>query len=253
MLDIVGLEKSFGPLQVLQGVSLSVPASRKIAIIGPSGSGKTTLLRCINFLEAPTGGHIYLDGALVGEKQVGGKYVRMSERELAPQRREIGFVFQNFYLWPHLTVEANVAIGPHRVQGLPAAKAQELAVWALEKVHLGHKRSEYPERLSGGQQQRVGIARALAQQPKLILFDEPTSALDPELVGEVLGVIQELASEGRTMVLVTHEIRFARDVADEIVFMDGGKIIEQGVPADVLEHPRQERTQRFLGQLRTGA
>ncbi len=251
LLKIEALHKSYGALHVLSGVDLALDASRKIAIIGPSGSGKTTLLRCINYLEVPSGGHIYLDGALIGEKRVGDRLVRMSERELAPQRREIGFVFQNFYLWPHLNVLENVAIGPWRVQGMPRDQAMRLAASALEKVHMGHKAREYPERLSGGQQQRVGIARALAQQPKLILFDEPTSALDPELVGEVLGVIQELASEGRTMVLVTHEIRFAHDVADEVVFMDGGVIVEQGAPAQVIDDPQHERTRRFLGQMRT--
>ena len=180
---------------------------------------------------------------------MGDRFTRMSERELAPQRMEIGFVFQNFYLWPHLSAVENVALGPWRVQGLSRRQALERAEAALEKVHMSHKRDEYPERLSGGQQQRVGIARALAQEPKLILFDEPTSALDPELVGEVLGVIHELADEGRTMVMVTHEIRFAREVADEVVFMDEGVIVEQGPPAQVIDRPGHERTRRFLGQL----
>ena len=252
LLRIEGLRKSFGQLEVLHGVDLALAQGRKLAIIGPSGSGKTTLLRCINYLEVPTGGHVWLDGELIGEKRTGDRYGRMSERELAPQRMEIGFVFQNFYLWPHLSAVDNVALGPWRVQGLSRRQAVERAEAALEKVHMSHKRDEFPERLSGGQQQRVGIARALAQEPKLILFDEPTSALDPELVGEVLGVIHELADEGRTMVMVTHEIRFAREVADEVVFMDEGLVVEHGPPAQVIDRPAHERTRRFLGQLQTG-
>lgn len=250
LLKIEGLRKSFGALNVLNGVDLSLGQSKKLALIGPSGSGKTTLLRCINHLEVPSAGHIYLDDELIGEERQGDRIVRARTSKLAAQRREMGFVFQNFYLWPHLTVLENVAIGPWRVQGLARKDAMALAESMLEKVHMAHKRNEYPERLSGGQQQRIGIARALAQQPKVILFDEPTSALDPELVGEVLGVIQELAAEGRSMVLVTHEIRFARDVADEVVFMDGGVVVESGRPADVIDNPQHERTQRFLGQLR---
>ncbi|MDQ2067786.1 amino acid ABC transporter ATP-binding protein [Xinfangfangia sp. CPCC 101601] len=250
LLRIEGLRKDFGTLQVLKDISLSVGQSKKVALIGPSGSGKTTLLRCINHLESPTGGHIYLDGDLIGEEKRGVRYVRSSAARLARQRLDMGFVFQNFYLWPHLTVQENVALCPWKVQGKSQKEAMDLAEAMLEKVHMAHKRKEYPERLSGGQQQRVGIARALAQQPKIILFDEPTSALDPELVGEVLGVIQELAAEGRSMVLVTHEIRFARDVADEVVFMDGGLVVEKGAPADVIDNPSNERTIRFLGQLR---
>jgi polar amino acid transport system ATP-binding protein len=252
LLQIEGLRKSFGALEVLRGVDLVLAAGQKLAIIGPSGSGKTTLLRCINYLEVPSEGHVWLDGELIGEKQAGERFVRRSERDLAPQRMEIGFVFQNFYLWPHLSAVENVALGPWRVQGLSRRQAVERAEAALEKVHMSHKRDEYPERLSGGQQQRVGIARALAQEPKLILFDEPTSALDPELVGEVLGVIHELADEGRTMVMVTHEIRFAREVADIVVFMDEGVIVEQGPPSEVIDRPERERTRRFLGQLQTG-
>jgi polar amino acid transport system ATP-binding protein len=243
------LHKSFGSLQVLRGIDLKLRQGEKLAIIGPSGSGKTTLLRCLNYLETPTLGHVYIDGELIGEKLVNGRYVHMSERELARQRMEIGMVFQNFYLWPHLTALENVALSPRRVRGLPKPEAQELAAQMLTKVHMGHKMHEYPERLSGGQQQRVGIARALAQQPKLLLFDEPTSALDPELVGEVLKVIQELADEGRSMVLVTHEIRFAREVADSVIFMDAGVVVEEGPPVDVLAEPRHERTRRFLHQL----
>lgn len=250
LLQIEGLRKQYGAVEVLKGIDLSLGQGRKVALIGPSGSGKTTLLRCINHLEVPTGGHIYLDGELIGEEKRGDRIVKTSASRLARQRREMGFVFQNFYLWPHLTVQENVALGPCKVQGRSRKDAMELAEAMLVKVHMAHKCNEYPERLSGGQQQRVGIARALAQQPKIILFDEPTSALDPELVGEVLGVIQELAEEGRSMVLVTHEIGFARDVADEVVFMDGGVIVEQGTASEVISHPRNERTIRFLGQLR---
>lgn len=243
------LHKSFGGLEVLKGVSLSLAQGKKLSIIGPSGSGKSTLLRCINYLEEPTQGHIYVNGHLVGEKLVDGRYDRMSSKELAPQRAEIGMVFQNFYLWPHLTARENVAIGPQLVRGLSKKEAIDLADVMLEKVSLAHKRDEYPERLSGGQQQRVAIARALAQEPRLILFDEPTSALDPELVGEVLKVIHKLAGEGRTMVLVTHEITFAREVSDEVIFIDEGKIVVHGPASDVLQNPRQERLRSFLGRL----
>lgn len=243
------LHKSFGALEVLKGVSLSLAQGKKLSIIGPSGSGKSTLLRCINYLEEPTQGHIYVNGHLVGEKLVNGRYERMSSKELAPQRAEIGMVFQNFYLWPHLTARENVAIGPQLVRGLSKKEAIDLADVMLEKVSLAHKRDEYPERLSGGQQQRVAIARALAQEPRLILFDEPTSALDPELVGEVLKVIHKLADEGRTMVLVTHEITFAREVSDEVIFIDEGKIVVHGPALDVLQNPRQERLRSFLGRL----
>jgi polar amino acid transport system ATP-binding protein len=252
LLRMEGLRKSFGELEVLHGVSLSLGHGQKMALVGPSGSGKTTLLRCINNLEIPNEGHVFLEGVPIGEKRRDGRFERMSERELAAQRQEIGFVFQNFYLWPHLTALENVALSPWRVRGMPREKAFELAASMLAKVHLSHKENEYPERLSGGQQQRVGIARALAQQPKLLLFDEPTSALDPELVGEVLNVIHELADEGRSMMLVTHEIRFARDVADFVTFMDEGLIVEQGPPSQVIGAPAHERTRRFLGQLRTG-
>ena len=250
LLRIEGLKKDFGDLRVLRGVDLSLAHGSKLALIGPSGSGKTTLLRCVNQLEIPTPGHVFLEDQLIGEVARNGSYTRMSEKDLAVQRLEMGFVFQNFYLWPHLTVVENVALSPWRVRGLAKTEAFELARSMLDKVHMGHKANEYPERLSGGQQQRVGIARALAQQPKLLLFDEPTSALDPELVGEVLNVIHELADEGRSMILVTHEIRFARDVADIVVFMDEGVVVESGPPSQVIGRPENERTRRFLGQLR---
>ncbi len=248
-LRVEDLHKSFGDLEVLKGVSLSLSQGKKLSILGPSGSGKSTILRCINYLEEPTKGHIYLEGQLVGEKVVEDSHVRMSAKELAPQRAEIGMVFQNFYLWPHLTARENVAIGPQHVHDLPKKEALKLADKCLEKVHMTHKREEYPERLSGGQQQRVAIARALSQEPKLILFDEPTSALDPELIGEVLKVIHELADEGRTMMLVTHEIGFAMEVSDEVIFFDEGKIAEHGLPKDVLENPQQQRLQSFLGKI----
>ncbi|NKL21264.1 amino acid ABC transporter ATP-binding protein [Rhizobium leguminosarum] len=252
LLRIENLKKSYGILEVLKDISLSLEQGRCTAVIGPSGSGKTTMLRCINYLEVPTAGHIYLAGELIGERKQGDRYISFAERQLAPQRLEMGFVFQNFYLWPHLSVIENVALAPWRIKGMKKDDAFDLARQALEKVHMAHKAEEYPERLSGGQQQRVGIARALAQQPKIILFDEPTSALDPELVGEVLSVIGELADEGRSMVLVTHEIRFARDVAHEVIFMDGGLVVEKGAPSDVIGKPAHERTKKFLSQFHAG-
>ncbi len=249
LLRIENLYKSFGDLEVVKGVSLALSQGQKLSIVGPSGSGKSTILRCINYLEKPTKGHIYLEGKLVGEKLVNESTIRMSSKELAPQRAEMAMVFQNFYLWPHLSAVENVAMGPHRVRGLSKKQALELADAMLEKVHLYNKRDEYPERLSGGQQQRVAIARALSQEPKLILFDEPTSALDPELIGEVLRVILELAEEGRTMVLVTHEINFAQEVSDMVVFFDEGLIVEQGPPAEMIGNPQNQRLKAFLGLL----
>jgi polar amino acid transport system ATP-binding protein len=249
LLKVEDLYKSFGSLEVLKGVSTALERGHKTAVIGPSGCGKSTLLRCINFMETPTRGHIYLDGELVGEKRANGSLTRMTEKELAQQRAHIGMVFQGFYLWPHLDARDNVAIAPMKVRGMGKAEAYELADAMLEKVHMSHKVEEFPERLSGGQQQRVAIARALAQQPKLMLFDEPTSALDPELVGEVLKVIHELAEEGRSMVLVTHEIRFARDVADWVVFMGDGDIVEEGPADEVIAKPQHDRTRAFLRQI----
>jgi polar amino acid transport system ATP-binding protein len=246
LLRIVDLQKRFGELEVLSGVSIDVARGEKVSIIGPSGSGKTTLLRCINYLEKPTGGHIYIDGKLIGEKQSNGRYVHLSDRELAKERQEIGFVFQRFNLFPHLTALDNVTIAPRKVLGLAREEAERRGTEMLEKVGLGHKIGEYPERLSGGQQQRVAIARVLAMQPKLMLFDEATSALDPELIGEVLRVMRQLAEEGRTMVIVTHEIQFASEVSDRVIFMDGGRIVEQGPPREVLFNPQQARTRSFL-------
>jgi ABC-type polar amino acid transport system ATPase subunit len=249
LLRIVDLHKSFGALEVLKGVSIEVERGEKLSIIGPSGSGKTTLLRCVNYLEKPTSGHVWVDGTLIGEKQVNGRYVHLSDRELARERAEIGFVFQRFNLFPHLTALDNVTVAPRRVLGVPRPEAEERAMAMLEKVGLAHKAAEYPERLSGGQQQRVAIARVLAMQPKPMLFDEATSALDPELIGEVLKVMRELAREGSTMLIVTHEIQFAAEVSDQVIFMDGGQIVEQGTPAQIFTDPAQERTRAFLRQI----
>ena len=249
LLRIVDLHKNFGPLEVLAGISIEVAKGEKLSIIGPSGSGKTTLLRCINYLEKPTAGHIYIDDVLIGEKEANGKYVHLSDRELAKERAEIGFVFQRFNLFPHLTALDNVAVAPRRVLGLEKRDAEEHAMAMLEKVGLAHKAEEYPERLSGGQQQRVAIARVLAMQPKLMLFDEATSALDPELIGEVLKVIRELADEGRTMIMVTHEINFAEEISDRVIFMDEGNIVEEGPPKEIFSNPAHERTRVFLRQI----
>jgi len=249
LLEVKDLGKSFGPLRVLNGISFNLRRGERVALIGPSGSGKSTCLRAINFLEPPSEGEIRLDGTLIGRRKNGRV---MSDREMAPQRAEIGMVFQHFHLWPHLSARANVALQPRRVRGLSRGEADKLADELLAKVHLGQKAQEMPQRLSGGQQQRVAIARALAQQPKLLLFDEPTSALDPELVGEVLTVIKELAQEGRAMVLVTHEIAFAREVADRIIFMDGGRIVEEGSAKEVLDNPRTSRLRQFLASLQLG-
>ena len=246
LLSIVELYKRFGDLEVLAGLSLDVARGEKVAIIGPSGSGKTTLLRCINYLEKPSAGHIYIDGNLIGEKKSEGRFVHLSDRELARERREIGFVFQRFNLFPHLTALDNVTIAPRKVLNLSRDEAEARGREMLTKVGLAHKINEYPERLSGGQQQRVAIARVLAMQPKLMLFDEATSALDPELIGEVLRVMRQLAEEGRTMVIVTHEIQFAAEVSDRVVFMDGGKIVEMGPPRQVIGNPQQPRTREFL-------
>jgi len=246
LLKIEDLHKKFGDLEVLSGVDLEVKRGEKVSIIGPSGSGKTTLLRCINYLEKPTAGHIYIEGGLIGEKKVGDRYVHLSDRELARERREIGFVFQRFNLFPHLTALGNVTVAPMRVLGRSRDAAEARGREMLQKVGLDHKINEYPERLSGGQQQRVAIARMLAMQPKLMLFDEATSALDPELIGEVLRVMRQLAEEGATMVIVTHEIQFAGEVSDRVIFMDHGKIVEQGPPGEVLLKPREARTREFL-------
>ena len=249
LVKIVDLYKNYGTLEVLKGISTTVEKGEKLSIIGPSGSGKTTLLRCINFLEKPTSGHIYVDNTLIGEKEINGKYVHLSDKELAKERAEIGFVFQRFNLFPHLTALENVTIAPRKVLGLNNDEANEIAADMLEKVGLSHKSNEYPERLSGGQQQRVAIARALGMQPKLMLFDEATSALDPELIGEVLKVMRQLAEEGRTMIIVTHEIQFAEEVSDRVIFMDEGIIVEEDDPKKIFSQPKHERTKSFLSQI----
>jgi polar amino acid transport system ATP-binding protein len=249
LVRIVNLEKSFGSLPVLKGINLEVQRGERVSIIGPSGSGKTTLLRCINFLERPSGGEIWVDGKRVGKPDAKDSARYFSDREMAATRAEIGFVFQRFNLFPHLSALDNVTLAPKRVRKLNAADARKIGIEMLEKVGLGHKVEEFPERLSGGQQQRVAIARVLAMQPKLILFDEPTSALDPELVGEVLAVMRKLAEEGRTMMIVTHEVQFAGDVSDRVIFMDHGQIVEEGPPQKVLRQPTHERTRLFLKKI----
>ena len=249
LLRLENIHKNFGDLEVLKGIDLTLEKGKKVAVIGPSGCGKSTLLRCINYMEIPSSGHVYMEGELFGERKIENTFGKLSSKELAKQRSQIGMVFQSFNLWPHLTAINNVALGPTVVNQMPKNEAYELAKSMIEKVHLTPKINEYPERLSGGQQQRVAIARALAQQPKLMLFDEPTSALDPELIGEVLNVIQELASEGRSMVLVTHEINFARELADHIIFLHDGVVIEEGPPHEVIDNPKNERLKTFLNQI----
>ena len=243
------VSKNFGTNKVLRGISLEVGRGQVLCIVGPSGSGKSTFLRCINHLERVDGGRLSIDGELVGYRQKGGKLYELKLSEAAFQRREIGMVFQRFNLFPHLTAMENITLAPIRVKGLSKAKATARAKELLERVGLGDKGDAYPAHLSGGQQQRVAIARALAMDPKLMLFDEPTSALDPELVGEVLEVMKELARSGMTMVVVTHEMGFARDVADTLVFMDEGVVVEAGPPREVLNNPRHQRTQEFLSKV----
>ncbi|MEV4380833.1 amino acid ABC transporter ATP-binding protein [Streptosporangium sp. NPDC049644] len=249
MVELRGVHKSFGPLEVLRGVDLRVAPGEVAVILGPSGSGKSTLLRTVNHLEKVDSGSISVDGELVGYRRVGDRLYELPEREVLRQRTKIGFVFQNFNLFPHLTVHQNVTEAPLSAQRRPKAEVNALATRLLERVGLADKARAYPGRLSGGQQQRVAIARALALEPKVILFDEPTSALDPELVGEVLDAVRDLAGSGTTMIVVTHEIGFAREVADTVVFMDEGRIVEQGPPAEVLDAPRHERTRLFLSKV----
>jgi polar amino acid transport system ATP-binding protein len=249
MVDVRGVHKSFGPLEVLRGVDLQVRAGEVTVIIGPSGSGKSTLLRTINHLEKVNRGLISIDGQLIGYRRVGDRLHELREREILKQRTHIGFVFQNFNLFPHLTVLENLVEAPVSALRRPRKKAVADAERLLGLVGLADRANSYPRQLSGGQQQRVAIARALALDPKVLLFDEPTSALDPELVGEVLDVIKDLARSGTTMIVVTHEIGFAAEVADSVVFMDGGMIVEQGPPSAVLDHPRHERTRSFLSKV----
>jgi polar amino acid transport system ATP-binding protein len=243
VLDVAGVSKRFGNNEVLSDVSLQVDKGETVCVLGPSGSGKSTLLRCINWLEQPDAGQIYLNGQRVG---VSGAGIAMSDRELSRIRTRIGMVFQHFALWPHLTVLQNLMEAPVQVQRRPRAEVREEALALLAKVGLSEKRDAFPSRLSGGQKQRVGIARALAMRPDLLLFDEPTSALDPELVGEVLVVMRELAREGMTMVIVTHEMGFARDAATRILFLDHGKAVETGPPDKFFANPETERARQFL-------
>jgi polar amino acid transport system ATP-binding protein len=251
MVRIEGLRKRFGDVEVLRGVDLDVAAGEVVCIIGPSGSGKTTLLRCINFLETYQGGRIYLDGRLVGYRERDGKLAPAREREVARLRAETAMVFQSFNLFPHMTALRNVAFGPIKVRHVPKGQAVERARELLARVGLGDKADSYPAQLSGGQQQRVAIARALAMEPKVMLFDEVTSALDPELVGEVLAVMEQLAaSHGVTMIVVTHEMLFAREAADRVVFMDQGVVIEQGPPDRIFDHPASDRLRAFLRRFR---
>jgi ABC-type polar amino acid transport system ATPase subunit len=247
MLAMAGIVKGFGDTQVLRGVSLTVARGETVVVIGPSGSGKTTLLRCVNMLEDYQDGTVTVDGAPVGYMlDHAGKRQRMGERDIAAAREQIGIVFQSYNLFPHMTVLQNIVAAPVKVRGVPRAKAEQRARDLLTMVGLSDKAGAYPARLSGGQQQRVAIARALAMDPKIMLFDEVTSALDPELVGEVLAAMQQLARDGMTMIVVTHEMSFARDVADRIVFMDGGVIVEEGKPEQVFSAPRTDRVRQFL-------
>ncbi|SDT78869.1 amino acid ABC transporter ATP-binding protein [Actinoplanes derwentensis] len=249
MVRLIGISKSFGGVTVLDGVDLSVAAGTVTCVVGPSGSGKSTLLRCVNRLERPDSGAILVDGRPVGLERRGDRVVEASPRVLARHRTSVGMVFQALNLFPHLTVLQNIVESPVAVQRVRRDEARARARELLDRVGLAHKERAYPRELSGGEQQRVAIARALAVRPKVMLFDEPTSALDPELIGEVLTVVRDLAAGGMTMLIVTHELRFAAEVADEIVFMDQGRIVEQGPPAAMLGRPRHERTARFFATI----
>ncbi|MBV8926605.1 MAG: amino acid ABC transporter ATP-binding protein [Bradyrhizobium sp.] len=243
VLDVAGVSKRFGALEVLSDISFQVEKGETVCVLGPSGSGKSTLLRCINWLERPDAGQIYLNGTEIG---VNGGGIVMSDRELSRIRTRIGMVFQHFALWPHLTVLQNLMEAPVQVQKRPKAEVRDEALALLAKVGLSDKRDVFPAKLSGGQKQRVGIARALAMRPDLLLFDEPTSALDPELVGEVLVVMRELAREGMTMVVVTHEMGFARDAATRILFLDRGRVVEMASPEGFFSNPATERARQFI-------
>ncbi len=238
MIEIKGLRKAFGADEVLKGIDLSIDEKEVVVIIGPSGSGKSTLLRCMNHLEEPTGGEVVVDGITLS-----------SEANINKVREEVGMVFQRFNLFPHMTVLENIMLAPMTVKHVARSEAEKTARELLMRVGLAEKADAYPDNLSGGQQQRVAIARALAMRPKVMLFDEPTSALDPEMVGEVLDVMRALANEGMTMVIVTHEMGFAREVGDRLLFVDEGRIIESGVPREVFEHPKEERTRSFLSKV----
>jgi polar amino acid transport system ATP-binding protein len=241
--------KSFGALEVLKGITLEVGKGQVLVMVGPSGSGKSTFLRCINHLEVVNAGRLYVDGELIGYRDRGNKLYEISPRVAAKQRRDIGMVFQHFNLFPHRTALENLIEAPIHVKGVKKKEAEARAKDLLDQVGMAEKATAYPAQLSGGQQQRVAIARALAMNPKLMLFDEPTSALDPELVGEVLEVMKKLAAEGMTMVVVTHEMGFAREVANQLVFMDGGVVVESGPPREVLANPKHERTKAFLSKV----
>ena len=238
MIDIENLRKSFGDVEVLKGINLTIKEKEVVVIIGPSGSGKSTLLRCMNYLEEPTSGEVSVDGIVLD-----------GEANINKVREEVGMVFQRFNLFPHMTVLDNIMLAPIKVRHITKAEAEDTARKLLARVGLADKADAYPSQLSGGQQQRVAIARALAMKPKVMLFDEPTSALDPEMVGEVLDVMRKLAEEGMTMVIVTHEMGFAREVGDRLLFVDDGRIIEQGDPKEVFEHPKEERTRLFLSKV----
>jgi polar amino acid transport system ATP-binding protein len=246
MVNAEGVHKRFGRLEVLKGITLQVKRGEVMCLLGPSGSGKSTFLRCINHLEKINSGRLSVDGELVGYREAGDKLHELHEREVARKRSEIGMVFQHFHLFPHMTALENVTLAPTRVRGVGRGQARKRGEALLAQVGLADKRDVYPVALSGGQQQRVAIARAMAMEPKLMLFDEPTSALDPELVGDVLDAMRQLAHNGMTMIVVTHEIGFAREVADTVVFMDGGVVVESGSPSEILTNPQHERTRSFL-------
>ncbi|WP_371503402.1 amino acid ABC transporter ATP-binding protein [Kitasatospora sp. NBC_00374] len=249
MVRAEGVRKSYGLVEVLKGIDLEVKQGEVFCLIGPSGSGKSTFLRCINHLEKVNAGRLWVDGELVGYRQKGDKLYELKDREVAMKRRDIGMVFQRFNLFPHMTAIENVIEAPVQVKSESKAEARERGMALLERVGLADKAKSYPSQLSGGQQQRVAIARALAMKPKLMLFDEPTSALDPELVGDVLDVMRGLAEDGMTMIVVTHEMGFAREVGDALVFMDGGVVVESGHPREVLGNPQHERTRAFLSKV----
>ena len=244
-----GVRKSFAGREILHGVSLNVEPGQVVVLMGPSGSGKSTLLRTINHLEAQDAGRVTIDGEMIGYQPEGQALRELPEREVLRRRAQVGMVFQQFNLFPHMTVEQNIIEAPVHTQGRPRAEARRTAQALLDRVGLGDRGGAYPRQLSGGQQQRVAIARAMALHPKVLLFDEPTSALDPELVGDVLAVMKQLAEDGMTMVVVTHEMGFAREVGDYLAFMDEGRIVEEGRPADVLGNPREARTQAFLSKV----
>jgi polar amino acid transport system ATP-binding protein len=249
MVTAQGVHKKFGHLEVLKGIDLEVARGDVFCLVGPSGSGKSTFLRCVNHLERVDSGRLCVDGELVGYREHKGRLHEMHDRDAAVKRREIGMVFQRFNLFPHMTAMQNIIEAPIRVRGEASAVARARAERLLDRVGLTHKADAYPRQLSGGQQQRVAIARALAMEPKLMLFDEPTSALDTELVGEVLDVMKQLAADGMTMIVVTHEMGFAREVGNSLVFMDDGIVVESGRPRDVIGNPQKERTRAFLSKV----